>query len=154
MLRAPANCATQVLRRFEQSELIQLDVPLPVRDLMLAALQLEEAAGRWQVSTTAALRQLAADCSSCSCAETDWMACAAAQAWQAGLTGVHCLQPEDGPHEDIADLVVELIGQKAAMLAEYFGLHVGAELQGARCCVAAAWWLQVCSAAVLAHQPC
>ncbi len=39
----------QVLHRFEAVEAMPLAVPLSVRELALAALQLEAAAGRWQV---------------------------------------------------------------------------------------------------------
>lgn len=51
-MRTCGGLHVQVLQRWEQPEVMTLKCPLPVTDLMLAALDLEEAAGQWQVMAT------------------------------------------------------------------------------------------------------
>ena len=47
--RGGAECSLQALRRFGQFRRIRLEPPLPVDQLVLAALEAQEVLGRWQV---------------------------------------------------------------------------------------------------------
>ncbi len=94
----------------------------------MAALQLEEAAGRWQVNG-----RLPANSGQPAVAQPGLLLI---DVWPLHMLQCrafmpsYCLQPEDGPHAEIADLVVELLRQKAPMLAEYFGIQASKQRRG------------------------
>lgn len=135
----------QALRRFGQFRRIRLDPPLPVDQLVLAALEAQEVLGRWQVRhmhglgrlpTSAAAKKLPSYLnitggvgapppidSGVACRVVQLPLPAPAPAPAAPSSALQD-SAEAGTKVEVAALLLQLLRQKAALLEEHFGIAI------------------------------